>query len=116
MAARVGPDDPPGRPQRLAPGDEDVLQLGQVGKRAVRHRFVDERPDPFDRLQLRGGRGQADKVDSLGHRQLWARVPARPIQDEDRPMGGVDPFVPRRGGQGRPIAAVLTVGSRHHPL
>jgi len=74
-----------------------VLQVVDGADVAVDERGVREGPRMLGRLEFgRGGR-EDEEVDVLGHAQLRAGVPARPIQDEDELLVGPGPRLAREG-------------------
>jgi len=68
--ASVGPED-------LAAPDQHGLQFVQIREGPVRHRLVDEPPDPLDWVQFWPSGRPGDEVDSLGDDQSRRGGPPR---------------------------------------
>ena len=80
----------------------DRLQGGEVSESRVGERLVGQRPEMLGRLQFgRVGR-QDEEVDALGDLDLFAGMPARPIEDEQDAFGEAYPHVPGEGGEDLP--------------
>ena len=86
--------------QGLAAGAEGGFEAVEIGDGLVGDRLVDQRPEPFGGLQLRGVGRQEDEFDPLRQDEVGARVPASLIEHEHGPVRGVDAFIPRELGQG----------------
>jgi len=80
MKVGVGFDGGRVRAQRLAALHEHRFECVQIGTGAIRHGFVQERPEPFGWLEFRRAWGQAHHIDPGRDRERAAGVPAGTIQ------------------------------------
>ena len=87
--------------EAAATGHQHRLQSIETGEGAVDHRFIDQWPEPFGRLQFGGGSRQEDQVDACRHGQVERDMPPGAIDDEHRAMLIVDRLVTGEGGQGQ---------------
>ena len=88
------------------------LQRVQIGKDAIGHRLIEQRPQPFDRLQLGGIRGQEDQIDPCRDDQGERRRRHRRQQAPPaRPRAGAHEAV-----DGQPRVVALDRGDPPLPL
>jgi len=82
-----------------AAGELDVFELLDAGEMAVDQDRVGQRPQVLGGLQLRGVRREKKQVDMLGHPQMDAGVPTRPIQHQDNLLVRTGTRLARERGQ-----------------
>lgn len=78
------------------------LQDIEALEAAVGERFVGQRPQMLGRLELRRIRRQELQVDTLGHRNVLASVPAGAIEDQGDPLLWSGSHIAGKGGQHLP--------------
>src|SRR5215216_872762 len=65
----------------------DLLELSKRPEVPVRERLIQDGPEVFSRLKLRGVAGQVDQPEALGHNQVRCGVPAGVVENEhDDPL------------------------------
>ena len=92
-------DLPPVGRQGATAVHQDGLQRIHIGKRAIHHRLIDQRPEALGRRPLRGGGWQEQPINPVRQCQLRTGVPAGLIEHPDGAVVGVNALVAGNGGQ-----------------